>query len=27
MTLTTWIMILWVLIVARIIAKSYTKAP
>jgi len=27
MTFTTWIMILWVIIVARFLAKSYTKRP
>ncbi len=25
MTLTTWIMILWVIIVARFLAQTYTK--
>jgi hypothetical protein len=25
MTLTTWIMILWVIIVARFLAMSYTR--
>jgi len=27
MTLTTWILILWVIIVARFIAMSYSRRP
>ena len=27
MTFTTWIMILWVIIVARFLAQTYTKRP